>query len=178
MKIFYNYLSPVGNLWITSADDFLTDILFRKPEITTDVYQFGKECPVIRDTAIWLNDYFKGNKPKINALPIKAEGSQFQMAVWKLLYDIPYGEIVTYGEIADRVKKKTGKQQMSAQAVGGAVGKNPISIVVPCHRVMGVDGNLTGYGGGIENKLWLLRHEGVSVERFFIPKEKETKKCC
>ena len=89
--------------------------------------------------------------------------------MWRLLCEIPYGEVTTYGEIARKVAEKLLKTNMSAQAVGGAVGHNPVSIVIPCHRVVGTNGSLTGYAGGVDKKIWLLTHEGVNVERFTVP---------
>ena len=87
-------------------------------------------------------------------------GGEFRQMVWKMLMEIPYGEVVTYGELAKRIAKQRGIEKMSAQAVGGAVGHNPISIIIPCHRVVGANGNLTGYSGGIQMKIQLLQHEG------------------
>ena len=91
--------------------------------------------------------------------------------VWEILLTIPYGKTMTYGEIGDEVAKRTGKRTMSAQAVGGAVGHNPISVLIPCHRVVGTNGSLTGYAGGIERKVALLKLEGADMERLFVPKK-------
>ena len=120
---------------------------------------------------LWPNGqkYFAGEPPAIAALSLAPNGSGFQQAVWKLLCDIPSGEVRTYGELAKDVAVHLGKESMSAQAVGGAVGRNPISIIVPCHRVVGSHGSLTGYAGGINRKLWLLEHEGVDCSGFHIP---------
>jgi len=96
-------------------------------------------------------------------LPLKPKGSEFRQIVWKHLCQIPYGETTTYGEIAKKVARQMGKKAMSAQAVGGAVGHNPIGIIIPCHRVIGKDGSLTGYGGGLEKKIQLLAHEGIDL---------------
>lgn len=96
-------------------------------------------------------------------------GSEFRKEVWEVLCEIPYGELTTYGKISQKIAKKFGKQQMSAQAVGGAVGHNAISIIIPCHRVVGSNGSLTGYAGGIDKKIWLLTHEGVNMEHLFVP---------
>ena len=111
----------------------------------------------------WLDRYFKGEKPQISELDLEPIGSDFAKNVWKLLCEIPYGEVTTYGEIAKKVAKIMNKSTMSAQAVGGAVGHNPISIIIPCHRVIGTNGSLTGYAGGIDKKIFLLKHEGVSL---------------
>ena len=114
---------------------------------------------VFNDTKKWLDRYFEGKKPGIKELPLSTAGSEFRQAVWKILCDIPYGEVVTYGDMAKQMARKLNKPKMSAQAVGGAVGHNPISIIIPCHRVVGSNGSLTGYGGGISVKVKLLEHE-------------------
>lgn len=103
--------------------------------------------------------------------PVLPEWIDFRQIVWKILCEIPYGEVITYGEIARRAAAQMGKVSMSAQAVGGAVGHNPISIIIPCHRVVGTNGSLTGYAGGIEKKIALLELEGIDAKLFFIPKE-------
>ena len=116
-----------------------------------------------------MDDYFAGNKPQLSKLPIAPIGGEFRQQVWKILTEIPYGELTTYGSIAKEVAKRMGKEKMSAQAVGGAVGHNPISIIIPCHRVVGSNGSLTGYAGGIEKKIKLLKHEGIDMTKFFVP---------
>ena len=113
----------------------------------------------------WLDRYFKGEKPQISELDLEPIGSDFTKNVWKLLCEIPYGEVTTYGEIAKKVAKIMNKTTMSAQAVGGAVGHNPISIIIPCHRVIGTNGSLTGYASGIDKKIFLLKHEGVKISK-------------
>ena len=118
----------------------------------------------------WLNGYFSGEKPLPHMLSLAPSGSEFRKAVWKCLCEIPYGETVTYGTISKRIAEQFGKSTMSAQAVGGAVGHNPISIIIPCHRVIGAKGNLTGYAGGIDKKIQLLKHEGIDTENLYIPK--------
>ena len=120
-------------------------------------------------TKDWLNRYFEGKKPQISELPLAPIGGEFRQTVWKMLTEIPYGKVITYGELAQKIAKQRGIERMSAQAVGGAVGHNPISIIIPCHRVVGANGNLTGFSGGIEMKLQLLQHEGVDINRFYIP---------
>jgi methylated-DNA-[protein]-cysteine S-methyltransferase len=120
---------------------------------------------------MWLDGYFAGENPDPNALPLGPKGSDFQQAVWAELLKIPYGEVVTYGAIAKTLAKARGIERMSSQAVGGAVGRNPISIIIPCHRVVGSDGSLTGYGGGIENKVKLLEGEGVDMTKLYVPKK-------
>ena len=120
-------------------------------------------------TRDWLNRYFDGQRPQISELPLAPVGGAFRQAVWRMLTEIPSGEVVTYGALARQIAKQRGMKSMSAQAVGGAVGRNPIPIIIPCHRVVGADGNLTGFSGGIPMKLWLLQHEGVDTRRFYIP---------
>ncbi len=117
----------------------------------------------------WLDLYFSGGRPQIGALPLSPMGSAFRQTVWRLLMEIPYGQVISYGELAKRLARTRGTERMSAQAVGGAVGHNPISIVIPCHRVVGANGSLTGYAGGLEKKLSLLKHEGCALASLFVP---------
>ena len=114
--------------------------------------------PVFEEARRWLDIYFSGAKPDF-ALPLHLTGTPFQLDVWRILCQIPYGETTTYGRIANRISEERGLPGMSAQAVGGAVGRNPVSVIVPCHRVVGVDGSLTGYAGGIDRKIRLLMLE-------------------
>ena len=125
---------------------------------------------ILVKTRKWLNRYFLGERPKIEELNIHLNGTSFEKIVWELLKRIPYGEVTTYKELAIKVAKKLGKEKMSAQAVGGAVGHNPISIIIPCHRVVGTNGSLTGYAGGIDKKVKLLEFEKVDMEKLYIPK--------
>lgn len=111
----------------------------------------------------WLDRYFAGQNPPIGDLNLRPEGTAFRQEVWSILMNIPYGQVTSYTSIARQVAKNLGRESMSAQAVGGAVGHNPISIIIPCHRVLGRHGDLTGYAGGLDKKIWLLDHEGVSV---------------
>ena len=106
-------------------------------------------------TIMWLDQYFDGKKPFITP-PIQLEGTEFRKSVWSILQTIPYGNTITYGDIGKQIAQQQGKEKFSAQAVGGAVGHNPISIIIPCHRVIGSDGKLTGYAGGIERKKYML----------------------
>ena len=110
-------------------------------------------------------DISQGERPKISELQLAPIGSNFRQEVWKILCKIPYGQVTTYGDIAKKIAQRRGVAKMSAQAIGGAVGHNPISIIIPCHRVIGTNGNLTGYAGGIETKSKLLQHEGVNMVR-------------
>ena len=119
---------------------------------------------VLKNARKWLDQYFSGVEPTA-AVPLHLQGTDFQQEVWTLLQAIPYGTTVTYGDLAKRLASKRGCARMAAQAVGGAVGRNPVSIIVPCHRVIGSSGSLTGYAGGIERKAALLKLEGVEVAK-------------
>lgn len=125
--------------------------------------------PLLVKAREWLDRYFNGEKPDISELPLAPIGSDFRQEVWEILCSIPYGEVMTYGQIAKIIAQKHGKEKMSAQAVGGAVGHNPISVIIPCHRVVGTNGSLTGYAGGLSKKITLLKHEGLDMDRFTIP---------
>ena len=122
------------------------------------------------ETIQWLDVYFAGKEPDFTP-SLHLIGSDFRQAVWNILLSIPYGRTMTYGQIAKQLAKNTGIDKMSAQAVGGAVGHNPISIIVPCHRVVGTNGSLTGYAGGLDKKIALLKLEKTDTERFFRPKK-------
>ena len=150
------YDSPLGTMLLASDGSALTALDF---DDTSDCIRgTQKDLPVFEETFRWLDLYFDGKVP--NCMPqLAPKGTAFQHAVWDILRTIPYGETTTYGAIAKRLETRTGKR-MSAQAVGGAVGRNPISILIPCHRVIGADGSLTGYAGGMERKEFLLQLEG------------------
>lgn len=117
----------------------------------------------------WLDIYFSGQQPDFMP-PLHMSGTPFQMAVWETLREIPYGQTTTYGAIARKIARQRGLSKMSAQAVGQAVGRNELSILVPCHRVVGTNGSLTGYAGGIDKKIQLLQLEGAFREEYFVPK--------
>ncbi|MDR2019025.1 MAG: methylated-DNA--[protein]-cysteine S-methyltransferase [Syntrophobacterales bacterium] len=127
------------------------------------------DIPIFIAVKNWLDRYFAGEKPAISELPLAPIGGEFRQSVWGILCEIPYGEVVTYGEIAKKMAAKMNKVNMSSQAIGGAVGHNPISIIIPCHRVVGTNGSLTGYAGGVRKKVKLLELEGVDMSRLFIP---------
>lgn len=129
------------------------------------------DIPIFREVKKWLNRYFAGEKPGIAELPLAPIGSEFRQSVWKVLLHIPYGEVMTYGDIAKIIAEERNRPHMSGQAVGGAVSHNPISIIIPCHRVVGSNGSLTGYAGGIDVKTKLLALEGADMASFFIPKK-------
>lgn len=159
MEFFTEYASPMGPLLLISDGGALTGLYMgrKTPETKTAL-------PVFDRTARWLDAYFQGREEPVG-FPVDARGTPFQKRVWEILLTIPYGQTRTYGSIARQIARETGREKMSAQAVGQAVGKNPISILIPCHRVVGTGGKLTGYTGGMENKVWLLDHEGCSLSR-------------
>lgn len=129
----------------------------------------NEELEVFSRAKDWLDRYFNGKKPEPSELPLAPVGGEFRQTVWELLCEIPYGELTTYGQIAREAAKRLQRESMSAQAVGGAVGHNPISIIIPCHRVVGTGGSLTGYAGGLDKKIWLLKHEGVKMDGLTVP---------
>jgi len=156
MVYFAEYPSPVGLLLLTCGENGLTGVwMNRKPPENAVLCT---EHPVLIQTALWLDVYFAGEVREVR-IPLSPEGTPFQQRVWQRLLGIPHGSVITYGDIAREIERETGKR-MSAQAVGGAVGSNPISILIPCHRVVGARGKLTGYAGGLDKKVWLLKHEG------------------
>ena len=129
----------------------------------------AKTLPVFDEAVRWLDIYFGDRRPDFTP-PLNLEkGTAFRKEVWQLLLQIPYGETTTYGELAAQIAAKHGQKRMSAQAVGGAVGHNPISLIVPCHRVVGTGGSLTGYAGGLAKKLALLKLEGIDTANFTMP---------
>ena len=167
------YDSPVGSLLLAEEDGALVGLWMEGQK-----YFLGslKRMPreerctsVLRQTKDWLGHYFAGEQPAIGQLPLAPKGSAFQQEVWRVLCDIPYGHLTTYGEIARKIAAQRGLASMSAQAVGGAVGHNPISIIIPCHRVVGSDSSLTGYAGGLEKKRYLLSLEGIDVTTLSTP---------
>lgn len=157
--------SPVGVLTLAGTDNALVGLWIEGQKYfsgtLTKTPEQRDDLPVFQKTKVWLDRYFAGERPAPAELPLAPAGGEFRRMVWKLLLEIPYGQTVTYGRLAQRIVALTGREHMSAQAVGGAVGHNPISIIIPCHRVIGADGSLTGYAGGIELKHRLLVHEGA-----------------
>ena len=160
------YPSPIGLITIASTEDALVGLWIEgqkyfessiKESITEQ-----PDLPILIEAIHWLDRYFSGEQPPITDLKLAPMGSPFRQLVWSILCQIPYGETTTYGQIAKQVAAKMGRKTMSAQAVGGAVGHNPISIIIPCHRVIGTNGSLTGYAGGIDKKIQLLDHEGLN----------------
>jgi methylated-DNA-[protein]-cysteine S-methyltransferase len=170
-----SFASPIGlltvacdgqnlvGLWI-EGQKYHGDTLPEKASEREDIAVFDR-------TKIWLERYFAGEKPEPSELPLAPIGGAFRQGVWDILLSVPYGSVMTYGEIAKTLARKSNKARFSAQAVGGAVGHNPISVIIPCHRVVGAGGNLTGYAGGIATKIRLLELEGADMSRLFVPKK-------
>ena len=167
------YSSPVGMLTLACDRDVLIGLWLEGQKyfgggVAGEMPEKG-DLPVFTAARRWLDSYFAGKRPAPASLPVAPGGSEFRQAVWEILCAIPYGEIITYGEIAKKMAVKLKRETMSGQAVGGAVGHNPLSIIIPCHRVVGTNGSLTGYAGGIDNKIKLLKLEGVDVSRLSVP---------
>lgn len=156
------YSSPLGILTLTASEEGLTGLYLREPSEQERSLPGG--CPHLEEAARWLNRYFEGLAPSPGELTLTPKGSDFQKLIWSLLIKIPYGKTSTYGALAREAASVMNKEKMSAQAVGGAVGRNPISIIVPCHRVTAAGGKLGGYEWGEDAKKWLLRHEGGSYD--------------
>ena len=158
MNYKYTYESPLGTMIMLGTLSYLTDLFFideaHAPSYDDAEYIEQLTGP-FEVTIMWLDQYFNGKKPFITP-PIQLEGTEFRKSVWSILQTIAYGETTTYGDIGKQIAQQQGKEKFSAQAVGGAVGHNPISIIVPCHRVIGSNGQLTGYAGGIERKKYML----------------------
>lgn len=168
MQYFSTYTSPLGQMYLSGDGEALTGLSFDGDKhFLLPSEQKEVNLPIFDQTKRWLDCYFGGEKLNF-ALPIILNDTPFRLMVWDILREIPYGETVTYKYIADRVALQKGIKEMSARAVGGAVGHNPISIIVPCHRVIGSDGGLTGYAAGIDRKIELLRLEGVDVSKMFL----------
>ena len=159
-----HYKSPLGDILLASDNNRLIGAWFEGQKyymanISDDLIE--RKDNVLIKTEKWLDSYFTGEKPSIDELPLGPNGSDFRLEVWKILCEIPYGETASYKDIASKIAENRGIEKMSAQAVGGAVGHNPISIIIPCHRVIASDGALTGYAGGLDKKIFLLKHENA-----------------
>lgn len=165
------YQSPLGEIIINSDGENLTAVCFK------DSMDYGKyiidgeekELPIFDETIKWLNIYFQGKNPNFMPKYKRDDITPFRKLVIDEMLKIPYGQTVTYNDISKAIAKKKGLKRMSAQAVGGAVGWNPICVIIPCHRVVGTQGSLTGYGGGIKNKVELLKLEGNDMSKFTVP---------
>jgi len=162
MQAFTYYESPIGTMLLEASDDALSGLWFlgqkHFPEKHPGCTDADSAPQILKDTVQWLERYFAGERPDASELRLAPRGSDFQHRVWKILLSIAYGETITYGQIAKRLEQDSGRKA-SAQAVGAAVGRNPISVIIPCHRVIGADGSLTGYAGGLEKKAALLELE-------------------
>ena len=172
MQYISHYTSPLGEILLAADETGLTGLWFEGQKyfaLYLDEEHEEKELPVFEQAKRWLTIYFSGKEPYFQ-VPLHFTGTEFQNEVWEILYAIPYGQTMTYGQIAAQIAEKRGLQRMSAQAVGGAVGRNEISIIVPCHRVVGTNGSLTGYAGGIDKKIALLQLEGALKDTYFVPK--------
>lgn len=173
MQYIAHYQSPVGDILLAADETGLTGLWFDGQKYYADRLDpehEEKDTPVLAQAKEWLTIYFSGREPLFSP-PVHMSGTPFQLSVWKILQKIPYGKTVTYGEIAKEIAERKGLSRISAQAAGGAVGHNKISIIIPCHRVVGANGSLTGYAGGIEKKVKLLTLEKTDMRTFFIPKK-------
>lgn len=173
MTYIYRYHSPLGGITVSSNGIEITGLWFDGQKYFGDTLPENyeeKDLPVFEKTKKWLDIYFSGKAPDFIP-PLKMETTSFRKAVWEIMLTIPFGQTMTYGEIADKIAKKKGISKMSAQAVGGAVGHNSISLIIPCHRVVGTNGSLTGYAGGIDKKVQLLTIEKADMSAFFVPKK-------
>lgn len=161
MNYTHHYTSPLGGITLASNGKALTGLWFDGQKYfgasLSKEYE-ERELPVFGQTDRWLDIYFSGKEPDFTP-PIEMETTPFRKAVWRIMLEIPFGRTMTYGEIADKIAGQKGLPSMSAQAVGGAVAHNAISLIIPCHRVVGTDGSLTGYAGGVQKKKWLLEME-------------------
>ncbi len=167
------YLSPLGKITLASDGQNLLGLWFEGQKhygasLGQDL-QEQDDLKVFTQAKKWLDRYLNGHKKDPLDLPLAPQGTDFQKQVWQILLQIPYGKVTTYGEIARKLAKQRGLKSMSAQAVGGAVGRNPLAIIIPCHRVVGTSGSLTGFASGLAVKTSLLDLEGVDTSEFFTP---------
>ncbi|MDL2211354.1 methylated-DNA--[protein]-cysteine S-methyltransferase [Erysipelotrichaceae bacterium OttesenSCG-928-M19] len=167
------YQSMIGRLLLASDGENIIGLWMDQQKYYKASYQEefieNNELAIFIKAKQWLDDYFSGKKPELSQLSLKPKGTEFQQDVWQILCEIPYGTLSTYGEIAKKIAAKKGLTSMSAQAVGGAVGHNPISVIIPCHRVVGSNGSLTGFAGGIDKKVKLLELENVALNELVRP---------
>ncbi len=172
MTYIYHYDSPLGGITLSSNGKELTGLWFDGQKYFGDtlpkVYE-KKYLPIFEQVTRWLDIYFSGKAPDFTP-PLCMDTTPFRKTVWEIMLTIPFGKTMTYGEIAEQIAKQKGLRKMSAQAVGGAVGHNSISLIIPCHRVVGANGSLTGYAGGIDKKVQLLQLEKTDMTKLFVPK--------
>lgn len=167
-KTYYN--SPLGKLILISDGTYLTNLLLEASDYSEETIE-NDNLKVFKEIKSWLTTYFNGIQIENKNLPLKPTGSEFRTLVWDYLLTIPYGKTVTYKEIANFISKKT-KKSPCPQAIGGAVGNNNIPIIIPCHRVVGTNKNLTGYTGGLHIKKKLLELEGINTSEYTMPKKR------
>ena len=173
MDYIWHYESPLGGITLASDGEALIGLWFDGQKYFADALDKEykeKNLSVFDDTYRWLDLYFSGKAPYFTP-KLNMRTSAFRKKVWEIILTIPFGQTMTYGEIAMHIAKEKGLKQMSAQAVGGAVGHNSISLIIPCHRVVGTRGSLTGYAGGIDKKVWLLQMEKTLSDNLFVPKK-------
>jgi methylated-DNA-[protein]-cysteine S-methyltransferase len=167
------YSSPVGSILLACNGESLVGLWIEGQKYfggtVEEAMTENSDLPILNTARNWLDRYFAGQKPTISELSLAPNGGAFRTAVWDILREIPYGGVITYGDIAKMMAVRMNRASMSSQAVGGAIGRNPISIIIPCHRVVGANGNLTGYAGGLDKKIKLLEHESVDMSGFFKP---------
>ena len=173
------YLSPVGKLTLAARDGFLIGLWIEGQKhfgngLSKETRENAGDLTIVAAKQ-WLDRYFAGERPAPKELPLHPSGTDFRRDVWELLLEIPYGSITTYGNIAKKMSEKRRRPGFAGQAIGGAVGHNPIAIVIPCHRVVGANGSLTGYAGGLEAKIKLLKIEGADLSRLYQPKKGSTR---
>ena len=171
MTFIQHYDSPLGGILLAADEIGLTGLWFDGQKYFArdlPAERVERSTPVLSEAKRWLDVYFTGKEPDYMP-PLHPAGSAFRQSVWDILLQIPYGQTTTYGEIAWQLAEKQGLPRMSAQAVGGAVGHNEISVIIPCHRVVGTNGSLTGYAGGIDKKVKLLEWEHADMTGFFVP---------
>ena len=165
MEYTHRYISPLGGITLASDGEALTGLWFDGQKHfadTLDPQHKEKDLPVFDEAGRWLDVYFSGKAPEFTP-KLRMKTTEFRKAVWEVLLTIPFGQTMTYGEIAAVIAKQKGMNRMSARAVGGAVGHNAISLIIPCHRVVGANGSLTGYAGGIDKKVKLLALEKADL---------------
>lgn len=167
------YDSPLGKILLVCNETSLIGLWLKDQKYYSGTLAqdpiLKNDHAVLHTVILWLDAYFNLQKPTIYALSLAPIGSAFRQRVWKILCNIPYGKIVTYGDIAKQIASENNINTMSAQAVGNAVAHNPISIIIPCHRVVGAHGSLTGYAGGIDKKVYLLTLENVNMSNLYEP---------
>jgi methylated-DNA-[protein]-cysteine S-methyltransferase len=170
------YDSPLGTIQLASDGTHLIGLWlcgqkYDRATLSEESCR-NDDLPVFIQVRDWLDRYFAGKRPAPSELPLNPRGSAFRQHVWQLLCQVPYGQTTTYSDLAERLGQMTGKKE-NPHAVGGAVGHNPISLIIPCHRAVGKSGSLTGYAGGLDKKVWLLRHEGADMTRLFRPGQRK-----